>query len=189
MCRYDEIRNLYVEQLAYVWVQDRTEDTRTSIEKKLDNFVEGNLKHAMGTVSALWGVVKKDGEIMDPSRFTVSLPRDWTLRKLLIPPDKNTQAKNPAHWDSVKIALIKSIRTGVFFDRKCWARCSTSGDMLKPVYLSSTIMNDKTKQVNRCTLECIFCNTEVLNIFSGKVLHWSEYPHEQSRGRRRRERL
>ena len=83
MCRYDEIRNLYVEQLAYVWVQDWTEDTRTSIEKKLDSFVEGNLEHATGMVSALWGVLKKDGEIMGPSSTlpAVRLLWVWILRK------------------------------------------------------------------------------------------------------------
>ena len=83
MCRYDEVRNLYVEQLAHVWVQDLTEDTRTSVEKKIDSFIEGDLEHATGTVSALWGVVKKDEEIMDPSStsLTVSLLWVWILRK------------------------------------------------------------------------------------------------------------
>jgi len=48
----------------------------------------------------------------------------------------------------VKIALIKSMRKGVFFDRKYWARRSKSGDFLKPVYFSSIIMSDKAQQLN-----------------------------------------
>jgi hypothetical protein len=38
---------------------------------------------------------------------------------------------------------------GVFFDRKYWARCSRTGDVLKPVYLSSIIMADKAQQLNK----------------------------------------
>ena len=74
---------------------------------------------------------------------------------VLIPPDQATQIKSPAHWDSVKVAFIKSIRTGVFFDRKYWVRHSTSGDALRPVYFSSTIMNDKAEQVNKSALEYV----------------------------------
>ena len=63
---------------------------------------------------------------------------------------KNPQAKIPKQWAAVNTALIKSVRTGVFFDRKYWARHSNSGDGLKPVYLSSKIMNDKAQQLKEC---------------------------------------
>ena len=49
----------------------------------------------------------------------------------------------------MKTALIKSIRDGVFFDRKYWARHSKVGDVLKPVYFSSTIMGDKSQQLKK----------------------------------------
>ncbi|KAF9785433.1 hypothetical protein BJ322DRAFT_830356 [Thelephora terrestris] len=135
--QYDEIRSLYVEQLAYTWVEDSTEATRTSIEKKVDSFVEGDLEHAAEMVSTLWKMVNKDGDIKAPSNTSPT----------------TTQVKSPAHWDSVKIALIKSIRTGVFFDRKYLTRHSISGDGLKPVYFSSTIMKDKTEQVKKSVLK------------------------------------
>ena len=66
-CRYDEIRNLYVEQLAYIWLEDSTEAMRTSIDGKIDSFFEGGLEHATETVSALWGMAKRDGNIKSPS--------------------------------------------------------------------------------------------------------------------------
>ena len=91
---------------------------------------------------------------------------------------QTAQAKGPAHWDSVKIALITSIRTGAFFDRKYWARHSNSGDVLKPVYFSSTIMKGKTEQVDKGTSGYISCFTKILNVFSGKILHRSECSHE-----------
>ena len=43
-----------------------------------------------------------------------------------------------------------------FFDRKCWAKHSNSGEVLKPVYFLSTAMNDKVEQMNKCTSEYIF---------------------------------
>jgi len=50
----------------------------------------------------------------------------------------------------VKVALIKSIRSGVLFDRKYWARHLRTGDTLKPVYFSSIVMSDKVQQLNKC---------------------------------------
>ena len=75
-CRYDEIRGLYVEQLAYIWVEDWTGATRTRIEEKIDSFIQGDLEYATETVSALWGVIRKDGDIEAPGTpFAVSLLR------------------------------------------------------------------------------------------------------------------
>ena len=47
----------------------------------------------------------------------------------------------------MKMALIRSVRNGVFFDRKYWVRHLKTGDFLKPVYFSSTIMADKSQQL------------------------------------------
>lgn len=74
--RYDEIRNLYVERLAFVWIEDSTtETTRTRIEKKISSFVEGDLYHAMEMLSELWDIASKDGDIIapqNPASSTVS---------------------------------------------------------------------------------------------------------------------
>ena len=110
-----------------------TEATRTSVEKKVCRFVEGDLDHAMEMLSALWEIASNDGDTAAPAS-TVSL----------------TVITSPAHWVSVRRALIKSVRKGVFFDRKYWARYSKAVGGLKPVYFSSTIMNDKAQQLNKC---------------------------------------
>ena len=65
--RYDEVRKLYVDQLAYIWVGDSTEAIRTAVEKKVDSFVEGDLEHAAEAISALWTMVNQDGEIKAPT--------------------------------------------------------------------------------------------------------------------------
>ena len=56
-----------------------------------------------------------------------------------------------AHWVPIEAALVRSIHTGIFFDKKYWARHSKAGDVLKPVYFSGTAMNDKIQQLNKCT--------------------------------------
>ena len=65
--RYAEIRNLYVDQLAHVWVGDSADATRVRVEKKIDSFVEGDLEHATEMLSALWKIANKDGNITAPS--------------------------------------------------------------------------------------------------------------------------
>lgn len=65
---YEEIRNLYVQQLAFIWLEDSTtESTRASVDKKIDSFVEGDLEHGAEIVSALWEIANKDGDIKAPS--------------------------------------------------------------------------------------------------------------------------
>jgi len=77
--RHDEIRNLYIQQLAYVWVEDSTtEATQASVEKKIDNFVEEGLEHATEMLSALWEIVNKDGDIKAPEN-TSSAVRQFQL--------------------------------------------------------------------------------------------------------------
>ena len=63
--------------------------------------------------------------------------------------DQATVVTSPAHWVAVKTALIRSIRQGIFFDREYWARHSRAGDLLKPVYFSGVIMEDKVHQLNK----------------------------------------
>ena len=86
----------------------------------------------------------------------------------------------------MKTALIKSIRTGVFFDRKYWARHSKSGFVLKPVYFSSVIMDDKTKQLGSCASKFLSGFTETLRVPSGEVLEGSKRPRTGPRMGHRR---
>jgi len=77
--RHDEIRNLYIQQLAYIWVQDSTtEATQASVEKKIDSFVEEGHNHATEMLSALWEIVNKDGDIKAPKK-TSSAVRQFQL--------------------------------------------------------------------------------------------------------------
>lgn len=158
-CRYNEIRSLYIEQLAFNLMEDSTtETTRASVEKKIDSFVEGGLEHTAEVLSTLWEILNKDGDVKPPSNVIVSSPQFPTLRLM----GGTHFCKNWSSWGRKKKkypkaaksmrlvatkTLTKSIRTGVFFDRKYWAR---DGNALKPVYFSSTIMNNDLQGLNEC---------------------------------------
>jgi hypothetical protein len=87
--RYDEIRSLYVEQLAFTWMKDSASGaTRTSLDEKIDSFVRGNLTHAAAAVAEFWEIANKDGEIKAP---VVSSLRFFLLLLYVLCRDARTQ--------------------------------------------------------------------------------------------------
>ena len=118
--------------------------------------------------------------------FVLVLPSPRRYTGALTLHNQTEQVTSPAHWASVKIALIKSMRTGVFFDRKYWARHSKSGDALKPVYFSSIIMSDKVQQLNNCTSNYDYGSVETLTVPSGKIPQGTERSNQRLGGRRQR---
>ena len=62
------MRSLYVNQLAFNWVEDSAaEITRIGVDKKIDSFGEGDLEYVTDILSTLWEIVNKDGDIEAPS--------------------------------------------------------------------------------------------------------------------------
>ena len=182
-CRYDEMRTLYVNKLASLWMNDSTETTRTSFNKRIDRFVKGELEHASEMLSALLEIVSRDGDITDPSGASPAVSSFRCCAGMLISYDQTAQVMSPDHWAAIKIALIKSIRTGVFFDRKYWTRHFKSGNVLKPVHFSSIIMGDKTQQLNKRASKIIYGSTEALTVVSGNISQGPERSHKLPRGR------
>ena len=164
---------MYIDQLALVWMEDPTaETTGVGIEQKIDSFIEGDLKHATEMLSALWEIVNKDGDIKTPSNTlpAVSIIKFYPLPRVIITPhNQATKITSPSHWTSVKVALVNSIRKGVLFDRKYWARHSKTGDALKPVYFSSVIMGDRVQQLKNCASEFDCGSPKSLRVHSGEI--------------------
>ena len=54
-----------------------TETIRASVDKKIDKFVEGELRHAAEMLTALWDIANAGGDVEAPAEtaFTVSHPR------------------------------------------------------------------------------------------------------------------
>ena len=68
MCRYDEIRNLFIERLASSWMEDSTgQKIRAEVETKIKSFAKGDLEHATEVLSALWEIANNDRIIKAPS--------------------------------------------------------------------------------------------------------------------------
>lgn len=106
-------------------------------QEKIDGFLKGELDHAVELLTTLQKMADDDGNIkaISGAPLNISTPVTWV--------------PSPCHWKFVETALIKSIRKGIFFDRKYWARYSKIGDGFKPVHFSSIIMNDKTQQLDQ----------------------------------------
>ena len=67
--RYDEVRNLYIKQLAFKWVDYSTASmTRSMVKTKIASFVKGGLGHASQVLYALLEIGSKDEEITAPKR-------------------------------------------------------------------------------------------------------------------------
>ena len=76
--RHEEIRDLYIQQLASIWIEDSTtEATRASVEKKIDSFVEEGVEHATEMLSALWEIVNKEGDIKAPENTSSTVSQFW----------------------------------------------------------------------------------------------------------------
>ena len=75
----------------------------------------------------------------------------------------------------MKTALIKSIHKGVFFDRKYWARHFKAGDVLEPIHFSSTVMGDKSQQLDECESNFGHGFCEVLRVTSGEICQGTKH--------------
>ncbi|KAF9785422.1 hypothetical protein BJ322DRAFT_829530 [Thelephora terrestris] len=138
--RHDEIRNLYIQQLAYKWMEDSTtKATHSSVKEKINSFVKGDLERATEVLYELLEIASKDEELLAPTNTSPVIVR----------------AVSHDNWTPVRTALIKSIREGVFFDRKYWARHYKAGDVLEPIYFSSACMGGNVQLLNKCTSKSI----------------------------------
>ena len=71
-CRYDEIRDLYIKQLAFTWMEESTtEATRTNVNEQIDIFAKDAPEHATEIVLALLKIADEDGDTISPAHTEV----------------------------------------------------------------------------------------------------------------------
>ena len=71
-CRYDEIRDLYIKQLAFTWMEESTtEATRTTVNEQIDIFAKDAPEHATEIVLALLKIADEDGDTISPAHTEV----------------------------------------------------------------------------------------------------------------------
>ena len=182
--RYDEVRNLYIQQLAFAWLEDSTAGaTRASVDKQIGIFAQGELAHGGEVVFELFKIANGDDDVPSPASISsaVSSSQFYFLPGLILSTRSHHQATNPTRsptrWASVKVALVRSIRKGIFFDKKYWARHSKAGDVLKPVYFLSTVMDDKAQNLRECMLMISHSFVAMLNVPSGEIPWGSRFIH------------
>ena len=129
---------MQVEHLAFSRFgvdEETTEILYKEIDEKVDAYTNGNLEHAAEVTSLLWKFSRKRTPIPLVSESPVSVSPPTSSRRQPWWPDAFASVSR------IKTALIKSIREGVFADRKYWAWYSRSGRGLRPVYLSSIMVS------------------------------------------------
>jgi len=133
--RYDDIRMACIPHLVSALRNDTAEKTTwMRMCEIIENHFKGDLRHATDTLSLLLKTVSQDD-----GPTTTTPPSNAH-------PAVSIHTNNPAGWVTLQMAMAKSIREGVFFDRKYWALSSKEG-MLRAVYFSSMF---KVNELEAC---------------------------------------
>ena len=149
--RYKNIETMQAEHLVSV-VSSADKDSAKKlcdrVDEKVDSYANGDLDRAVDAITLLWKLSKGGGQSSPTSPVvinSVSQPslatNPSTHRQVQITPDL-------ANRRPVEIALIRSIREGTFFDRKCWARNSKTARGLRPLYISSIAASECLSCIN-----------------------------------------
>ncbi|KAF9785359.1 hypothetical protein BJ322DRAFT_826989 [Thelephora terrestris] len=131
--KYEVVRNMHVNHLVSVLFRADKGSAGPlygKIDEKIDRYANGDLDHAADVITDLWKLSKAN-EGSPPV-----LPDE-------VPPvsPQISPTPSPANWMRVEVALIKSIRKGIFFDRKYWTRHSQTKSALRPIYISSAVLS------------------------------------------------
>ena len=171
-----------VSQLASLWLRGDEESAQSigqRADEKIDSYANGELDHAMEAMTLLWEHSRRlDSNPLRAQDIPVSLLSLVCLNnRLLLPADRHQahlpllspQTQTPSSvllsqpyfatdlprsqdWTPLKIALIKSIRHGVFFDGRFWTRQGNTARALRPFYISSIVASKQLRRINerRC---------------------------------------
>ena len=118
------------------------------IDERVDIYANGDLDHAVDAITLLWKLSK--GDMHSPPVPPVA------TNSVSQPP---LTAHSPAHRQrqralyhanrrSIRVALIESIRKGILFDRKYWARNSKTSRALRPLYISSIVAGESLSHID-----------------------------------------
>ena len=120
------------------------------VDEKVESFANGNLDRAVDAITLLWKLSKEGRR---SSSFSLAATKSASQPSLTTNPSIQQQVQptpSPANRGPVKIALIRSIREGTFFDRKYRVRNSKSARALRPLYISSIATGECLSHINRC---------------------------------------
>ena len=80
-CRYDEVRNLYIQQIAFAWLEDSTAGaTRASVDKQIGIIAQGGLAHGREVVFELLKIANGDDDVTSPANTASAVsPSQFTF--------------------------------------------------------------------------------------------------------------
>lgn len=112
------------------------------IDEKLDCYDRGELDHAADAVTLLLSFSMRREPLTAPQNVTHEVhhstfsPPETDFRYLQV-------SDFPANFTQIEMALIKSIQTGIFLNKKYWVRYSKTASTLRPIYISSIVAGEK----------------------------------------------
>jgi len=149
--RYKSIETMQAEHLVSVVYSADKESAKNlcdRIDEKVESFANGDLDRAVDAITLLWKL-SKEGRRSSPVSPVVT--NSFGQPSLTTNPSTHRQVQptpDLANRRPVEIALIRSIREGVFFDRKYWARDSKTTRGLRPLYISSIATGECLSHIN-----------------------------------------
>ena len=149
---YEDVRTIFVESFVRAAKINPMKDAWEKLNNKIDCYADGDLDHTVDTMTLLWkhSMARGPPPSGGPDEDMVSHISPLTSFFTVTDPETHLQPSPVTaklNWD-VEIALIKSIRKGVFFDKKYWTRQSKTGSALRPVYFSSIVAGRHLQRIN-----------------------------------------
>ena len=146
---------MFIDYLASILPRahsDFPKDVWKRFNDKIDSYVNGDLDHAVDTMTLLWKLSKGRGSAPSrrPDEDKVSNASPLTSSSTVTNLGTHLQQEPTpasANWECIEIALIKSIREGTFFDKRYWTRQSKTARALRPVYLSTIIVGGYLQRI------------------------------------------
>ena len=145
---YPEILGMHVKNLASVLIKANSEETQNQLDERLQAFAAGEIDHASDAFSSLWRVLvqRKSSESVQPRSDAVrpSCLRRWFILMHVWQSGSPPSAGSPL----LNTALIKSIRQGLFCDRRYLVKLEDTEKRRVPIYVSSAVLGGVEDKLN-----------------------------------------
>ena len=150
MNSYEEFRIMHTHRLVSDLSRADEKSAKVlceSIDERIDHYSKGDLDYAVDAVTLLWKLSMAGGSpppapqpAGEPGSPNPSARRSASEIDSFLPSRKNCEL--------IESALIKSIRTSKWFDRRHQTRHPNTAKTLRPVHISSLVAGDKLHRIN-----------------------------------------
>ena len=139
-CRYPDIRELELKQLARVLLSTDSSPALHALKDKIKAYTAGQLPHAKHILPALYELMETDEAIK------LTAPHAW-------PAVPSKPAATGGNWERLKDALTWSLTSGSFLDSQFYALDSkprAGVPMIRPIYFCSMMGGTFLPRLVKC---------------------------------------